>query len=169
MTIEETFTALDAAVLTGASDRQLHRYADLGVAGDRPGQGHGRRRTYTATDLEIVHALQGLLSLGGPVVSLARVVADAVRTRPVNPSGEWLIVTAEPHRAQRWDRFLLDEIVATDTPRLWAVPLRSFSTVASTSPVVPQPAGDVDGAAGSRPAPPQVPPPGGSTHRGGAS
>jgi hypothetical protein len=158
--VDMTFSTLDAQILTGASLRQLNRYATMGVAGTRPGRGGGNVRVYTPTDIEVVAALQDLLALGAPIVQLADEVAYVLGARPVQLEGEYLIVTLDPSRARRFDRYLLDELTAGDAP-MWVVRLRSFTAVASTSPGLPA-GGGVDGAAGSHAAPPQLPPPGGS-------
>lgn len=120
--------------LTGASYRQLDYWVRCGyISDDLVGKGSGGRREWRASHIETAHALLQSSSLGGSgrhanagAEDYARLVAQAVRARLVNPEGEWLVITADG-TAQRFDKLLLDDLTHFEAARV--IRLRSFADV----------------------------------------
>lgn len=80
------------AELTGASFRQCDHWIRTGVLGKHlEGRGSGSRRRFSPGDVEAVHALAALASVGCREEWLGRAVA-AVRAGRVDPAGERLVL-----------------------------------------------------------------------------
>lgn len=112
-----------AIELTGATTRQINHWAAHGLLGERfRGMGSGGRRVFEPRDLEIVHALAWLASLGCRGEKLAS-AAETLRHGPrVDPAGERFVV---PLRGRPY-RLPAGASVAAPGP-LWVVDIRRFT------------------------------------------
>lgn len=112
-----------ALELTGATTRQVNYWAAHGLLGERlRGMGSGGRRVFEPRDLEIVHALAWLASLGCRGDELA-IAAETLRHGPrVDPAGERYVV---PLRGRPY-RLPAGAPVSARGP-LWVVDIRAFT------------------------------------------
>jgi hypothetical protein len=138
-----TWSSTKAVGIVGCTYRQLDYWCRCGLlGGDVIGLGSGANsiRLFSERDLEVLDALTKSAALGSPqnAVDFPSIVATAVRARPVNAVGEWLIVDAAGG-AQRFDHVCLDAASSFDAARV--IRLCSFASlaVAAGPDVVPQP------------------------------
>lgn len=127
-----TFTPLIGRINNLGIDctyRQLDYWCRLGYLGEHHrnlGSGSGSRRHFTASDLEVLHALAELAKLTSGTSIDRRAIAAALRARSVQPDGEVLIIDPEG-TAQRFDHWCA---VGGELSRgCFVLPLRSFASV----------------------------------------
>lgn len=108
----------------GCSYRQLNAWASRGLLGDDAiADGPGSRRQWTSRHAETAYAFTQLTAMGATGRVLA-VAAPIVAARPVNPTGELLVVTIHGV-ARRFDHWCArpDEL----DHGVYVIPLRPYT------------------------------------------
>lgn len=110
--------------------RQLDYWCHAGYLGEQKRKvGSGVRRSFTSTDLEVLFALSLLARFAEKASVDRRTVADAVRTRPINPGGEVLVI-ADGNSVFRFEHWCAH--AGELTAAVCVIPLRSFASVTPT-------------------------------------